>query len=436
MTTFPLYLVGVMLTGIAPIDALAHSYGPPPRVTGAPGDNSRACTICHAGSALNSGSGSVKILLQSGSVYVPGVKQRIAVQVSDPVQQRWGFELTARLNNDLESAQAGDFTPVDNFTQVICEDNGPRPCATAVTFITHTSAGTRNGTKGGATFQFDWTPPATNAGPVTLFVAGNAANGNGANTGDLIYTSSVQLSAATPSAPAVAAGNIVSAAIGAAAPVTANSWMTIYGTNLSVTTRGWTDADFVNGGIPFSLDGVSVILNQFGLPRLAYVGYVSPTQVNFLLPGDLTVTATTVQVRNPAGMSTAMPISVQANAPQLFSLDGKSVLGTHAGGILLAKANPAAPGETVVVYGTGLGVTSPALIPGVVPADAVSLATLPAVTIGGSAATVTFAGVVPGAAGVYQINVQVPSSAPNGDLPLIVQVGSSSSASTLLTVQK
>ena len=228
----------------------------------------------------------------------------------------------------------------------------------------------------------------------------------------------------------------MSAAIGAAAPVTANSWMTIYGTNLSVTTRGWTDADFVNGGIPFSLDGVSVILNQFGLPRLAYVGYVSPTQVNFLLPSDLTVTATTVQVRNPAGMSTAMPISVQANAPQLFSLDGKSVLGTHAGGILLAKANPAAPGETIVVYGTGLGVTSPALIPGVVPADAVSLATLPAVTIGGSAATVTFAGVVPGAAGVYQINVQVPSSAPNGDLPLIVQVGSSSSASTLLTVQK
>ena len=112
------------------------------------------------------------------------------------------------------------------------------------------------------------------------------------------------------------------------------------------------------------------------------------------------------------------------------------MLGAHAGGILLAKAAPAAPGETIVVYGTGLGVTSPALIPGVVPADAVSLATLPAVTIGGSAATVTFAGVVPGAAGVYQINVQVPSSAPNGDLPLIVQVGSSSSASTLLTVQK
>jgi uncharacterized protein (TIGR03437 family) len=436
MQSFRLYLLGVMLTGIAPIDALAHSYGPPPRVTGAAGDNSRACTACHTGSALNSGSGSVKILLQSGSVYIPGVKQRIAVQVSDPDQQRWGFELTARLNSDLANGQAGDFTPVDNFTQVICEDNGPRPCATPVTFVTHTSAGTRNGTKGGATFQFDWTPPATNAGPVTLFVAGNAANGNGAPTGDQIYTSSVQLSPAPASAPVVTAGNVVSAAIGVPAPVSANSWMTIYGSNLSVTTRGWTDADFVNGGIPFSLDGVSVILNQFGLPRLAYVGYVSPTQVNFLLPSDLTVTATTVQVRNPAGLSTAQPITAQASAPQLFSPDGKSVLGAHAGGVLLSKAAPAAPGETIVLYGTGLGVTNPAVTPGVIPAIASPLATLPQVTIGGAAATVAFAGVVPGTAGVYQLNVQVPPGAPNGDLPLIVQVGTTNSASTLLTVQK
>jgi uncharacterized protein (TIGR03437 family) len=49
---------------------------------------------------------------------------------------------------------------------------------------------------------------------------------------------------------------------------------------------------------------------------------------------------------------------------------------------------------------------------------------------------VALAGVVAGAAGVYQINVQVPSGAANGDLPLIVQVGTASSASTLLTVLK
>jgi uncharacterized protein (TIGR03437 family) len=428
--------MAVMLAGIAPIAAFGHSYGPPPGVTGAPGDNAKACTQCHTTSALNSGTGSVKIVLQSGAFYIPGVKQRVMVQVADPAQQRWGFELTARLNSDLEKGQAGDFTSVDNLTQVICGDNAPRPCASGPTFITHTSAGTRNGTKGGATFQFDWTPPAANAGPVTFFVAGNAANGNGANTGDLIYSSSVQLSPAIPAAPSVSAGNIVSAATSAADPMAPNSWVTIFGSNLSVTTRGWADSDFVNGEIPFSLDGVSVLLNQFGAPRLAYVGYVSPTQVNFLIPSDLTVTATTVQVRNPAGTNTAVPITIQANAPQLFTLDGKNVAGTHANGGLLGKTSPAVPGETIVVYGTGLGPTSPALIPGQVPTESASLATLPQVTIGGASATVAFAGVVPGTAGVYQINVQVPAGAANGDLPLIVQVGTAPSASTLITVQK
>ena len=436
MRNFRLYLAAALLSGIVPIAAFGHSYGPAPRVTGAPGDNALACTQCHTGSAVNSGSGSVKILLQSGPVYIPGVKQRVSVLVADPVQRRWGFELTARLNSDLEKGQAGDFTPVDNMTQVICEDNAPKPCASGPSFIEHTTAGSRNGTRNGATFQFDWTPPATNAGPVTFYVAGNAANGDANFTGDLIYTSSLQLAPAIPAAPSVTAGNIVSAATSVAGPMAPNSWATIYGSNLGVTTRGWAESDFVNGQIPFSLDGVSVLLNQFGAPRLAHVGYVSPTQVNFLLPSNLNVTATTVQVRNPAGMNTAVPITVQANAAQLFTLDGTNVMGAHANGNLLGKASPAAPGETIVVYGTGLGATSPALIPGQVATDAASLATLPQVTIGGTAATVVFAGAVAGTAGVYQINLQVPSDAPNGDLPLIVRVGTASSAPTLITVQK
>src|SRR5712692_4955531 len=177
------YCIASLFAGVTLTQGFAHSYGPAARVTGAPGDSLRACTSCHAGT-LNSGSGSVKILLQSGPVYIPGVKQRVVVQVSDPNQQRWGFQLTARLNSDLANGQAGDFTPVDNMTQVICEDNAPKPCASGVSFIEHTSAGTRNGTRNGGAFQFDWTPPATNAGPVTFYVAGNAANGNAASSGD------------------------------------------------------------------------------------------------------------------------------------------------------------------------------------------------------------------------------------------------------------
>jgi len=434
MTKLLYYLPVAVLVGIAPA-AFSHSYGPAPRVTGAPGDNPKACTQCHTTNALNSGSGSVKIILQSGAFYVPGVKQRVAVQVADPAQQRWGFELTARLNSNLEDGQAGDFTPVDGFTQVICEDSAPRPCASGPSFIQHTSAGTRNGTPGGATFQFDWTPPATNVGPVTLYAAGNAANGNGSPTGDQIYTKSVQLAPAVSAAPSVAAGSIVSAATNAAGNVAPNSWVTIYGTDLSATTRAWAASDFQNSVMPFSLDGVSVMLNVNNTLRVAYIGYVSPTQVNFLMPDNAGAGATTVQVKNPAGSSTAQTITVAAGG-QMFTSDGKSVLGTHANGSLVSKAAPAVPGETVTIYCTGLGATTPALVTGVVPSDSLPLATLPQVTIGGAPATVSFAGVVAGAAGVYQINVQVPSGAANGDLPVVVTVGTAGSASTLLTVQK
>jgi uncharacterized protein (TIGR03437 family) len=443
MRTLTGYFLFAALFDISLTQAFAHSYGPAPRLTAAPGDNAKACTQCHTGT-LNSGSGGVSIVLQSGPAYIPGVKQRVTVLVSDPAQQRWGFQLTARLNSNLENSQAGDLFPVDNFTQVICEDAGPRPCSTPVSFIEHTSAGTRNGTKNGVTFQFDWVPPATNIGPVTLYAAGNAANGDANLTGDHIYTSSVQLNPMAAAAPSVPAGNIVSAATGAPGPVASNSWVTVYGSNLSVTSRSWTDGDFTSGAMPTSLDGVSVILTAFGAPRLAYIGYVSPTQVNFLLPSDASPTSYQVQVRNPAGISAVMPMTVQANAPQMLTLDGKYVAATHADGSTVGKAGllpptpttPAVPGETIVLYATGCGATSPALTPGQVPTQSSSLVAAPQVSIGGAAATLMSASVVAGTGGLYQLNVQVPANAANGDLPVVAQINGVSTAQTLITVQK
>jgi uncharacterized protein (TIGR03437 family) len=331
-------------------------------------------------------------------------------------------------------------SPVDNFTQVICEDTGPKPCASGVSFIEHTSAGTRIGTTGGAIFQFDWTPPATNVGPVTFYAAGNAANGNGAPTGDLIYTTSVQLNPATFAVPS--AGSAVSAATSVAGPVAPNSWVTVYGSNLGVTTRAWSTSDFTAGGLPYSLDGVSVVVT--GAPRLAYVGYVSPTQVNFLVPSDFTPGAAVVQIRNSAGLSQKVPLTVQANAQQLLTWDGTYVSGSHASGGGLGKAGlltsipttPATPGETISLNGTGCGPTTPAMITGQIPTQTLNLTTLPVVTIGGASAVVVSAAVPAGTVGVCQINVQVPASTPNGDQPIVVQAGTFSSAPVLLTVQR
>jgi uncharacterized protein (TIGR03437 family) len=255
----------------------------------------------------------------------------------------------------------------------------------------------------------------------------------------------MQLDPAIPGVPSVSAAGIVSAATSTAGPVAANSWVTAYGSNLGVTTRSWSESDFTNGGLPTSLDGVSVVLTVFGAPRLAYPGYVSPTQVNFLLPSDAAAAPTQVQLRNPAGITTALPLTIQANAPQLLTVDGKFAWAFHSNGSGAGQSGllpsdpsttPAAPGESIVLYGTGLGPTAPPLIPGQVPLQAAALARLPQVTIGGADAIVISGGVIAGNPGVYQLNVQVPASTPNGDQSVVVQLGTATSAPVLITVQK
>ena len=175
--------------------ASARSTGPNGRYTGAPGDNPNACTQCHTGAALNSGKGSVRILFPGGGAYQPGATYRLRVAVRDPDQRRWGFQLTARLASNPAVEQAGNLQPVNDFTRAICQDGKNKPCTDAnpIQFIMHTSDGTRIGTPNGVDFEFDWTAPTAGAGQITFYAAGNAANGNGDNQGDLIYTSNLSV---------------------------------------------------------------------------------------------------------------------------------------------------------------------------------------------------------------------------------------------------
>src|SRR6185369_9367865 len=102
-----LLILSVSIIFSLPIFLLADVTGADPRLTGAPGDNQSACTACHTGTALNGGSGSVKIILPGAATYTPGSTQHLKVQVSDSAQRRWGFELTARLVSNAISGQAG-----------------------------------------------------------------------------------------------------------------------------------------------------------------------------------------------------------------------------------------------------------------------------------------------------------------------------------------
>lgn len=445
-----LLAISLSVISTLPIFLLADVTGADPRLTGAPGDNQAACTSCHTGTALNGGSGSVKIILPDSASYTPGTTQHIKVQVSDAAQRRWGFELTARLASNLSDGQAGDLTSTDSNTKVICNNGRQKPCAASslVQFITHTQQGTQNGTTGSATFEFDWTPPAIDVGNVRLYAAGNAANGNTQNSGDHIYTTSVTLSpaAATTNKPTVkGTGGVVNAA-SFQPGISQGSWVTIAGTNLSTTTRTWTADELTGGKLPTSLDGVSVTINC----KPAYVEYISPTQINVVAPADDSTGP--VEVRVTANGQAGDPViaNIQSFSPAFFSFDGKYVAATHADNSLVGRTGlfvsapnatvPAKPGETVILYGTGFGATDPAVTAGQATSQLSTITTPFTLTVAGVNAAVSFAGLIPPYAALYQFNVQVPAALADGDQPVVIQIGGITSTATadccFITVQK
>ena len=95
----------------------------------------------------------------------------------------------------------------------------------------------------------------------------------------------------------------------------------------------------------------------------------------------------------------------------------------------------AAPGETVTLYGIGFGSVTPASAPGVVASGTSSIPNL-TVSFGVTVAQLTYAGLAPGAVGLYQFNVVVPDVA-DGDYPIVFQIGSTTAPQlAFLTVHR
>ena len=103
------------------------------------------------------------------------------------------------------------------------------------------------------------------------------------------------------------------------------------------------------------------------------------------------------------------------------------------------SAARAAAGETVQIFCTGLGATQPAVksgdpAPTAEPLARVSI--IPAATIGGQTARVTFAGLAPGFVGLYQVNVEIPPGLAIGDaVPLILSQGGVPSNTVTLAIR-
>ena len=413
-----------------PLLMYARSGGSPIRRTGAAIDGGTDCTACHrpTGSANSDSRGYTRITAVN---YTPGKKQQIRVQVFHPDAKRWGFELTSRLTSD-ENLKAGTFTP-STMIRVDCDPSGNAPCGADREFVTHLEPATRIGADGLSTFTVEWTPPATATGDIVFYAAGNAADGAGSSANDNIYTTSLRLSPAPALARPIVSNDsgVAAQGFGGGKNIAPGSWIEIFGTNLTNVTREWAGFDFTGANAPTSLEGVSVTVGG----RPAFIRYVSPGQVNAQVPDGIGTGPVQVIVTNEMGASAGIPMTAVARAPGVlapanFRVNGRQLAVAiltdnttfvgRTGEVTGIATRPARAGENITLYLIGAGATNPASAAGVVASGTSSL-TNAVVRFGDAPATVTYAGLAPGAVGLYQFNVTVPNVAA-GDVRLSISI--------------
>jgi uncharacterized protein (TIGR03437 family) len=177
--------------------------------------------------------------------------------------------------------------------------------------------------------------------------------------------------------------------------------------------------------------------------------YVGPRQVNAQVPEDIGPDLQLQVIVETKGVPSAPePLQTAANRPGIFTLGGSF---RDQGAILVANTNqfamaqtpnipsrPVAVGEYISIFCTGLGPTEPPVKAGdAAPSEPLATVKIPVtVMIGGLAAPVTFSGLAPGLAGVYQVNAQVPAGVAAGDaVPVVITQGNLQSNTATIAVR-
>jgi uncharacterized protein (TIGR03437 family) len=220
------------------------------------------------------------------------------------------------------------------------------------------------------------------------------------------------------------------------AGVSPREYLTLFGSGLAASPVSAPSLPF-----PTTLGNVQVLINNVAAP----LSYVSPTQINLLVPAEIPETAGSIvqiQVINGSNASNAITEFVYASTAGVFSQSanglGYAAALHNSDYSLVTPSNPAQPGETLAIFLTGLGDVSPSPPDGVAgplpPSQPLSQTTnASTASIAGTAATVSFSGLAPGLAG-YQIDLTVPAGLSAGDSVLEIVGADSSTAETLIPV--
>lgn len=156
--------------------------------TGSPGEVD--CTDCHGGAMVNSGTGSISITSPDmvNWEYTPGQTYTINVTVAQSGISLFGFGFEALLASGANAGTLNAGTGSTIKTAMIGGNNRRN-------VVHQLNSGTGNGSH---TWTFTWQAPATNQGDVTFYCGANAANANGSDSGDKVYTFSQLVTAAIP----------------------------------------------------------------------------------------------------------------------------------------------------------------------------------------------------------------------------------------------
>ncbi|HLK22200.1 MAG TPA: hypothetical protein VKT81_24805 [Bryobacteraceae bacterium] len=201
---------------------------------------------------------------------------------------------------------------------------------------------------------------------------------------------------------------------------------TIFGTGFTDPSvmRNVTGSDLTNNALPTNLANVCV---QGGNAEWGII-YVSATQINAVAhplttSGNVPITVVT-NCGQPNALSTAaFNVAAAAETPQFFfGLANDIAVNQASDGAPVTSDHPAHAGDILTAYGTGWGTTMPAAVVGSLAAGAADITGKYTLTIGDKTADVSYAGLSPTYAGLYQINFTVPAGLTAGDQPIVLTI--------------
>jgi uncharacterized protein (TIGR03437 family) len=234
--------------------------------------------------------------------------------------------------------------------------------------------------------------------------------------------------------PSYSAAGIVNASSYTAGPFAPGSVVSIFGSGLARSTHILSADDLSGGNLPLEMNFVRVYVEDQLVPLL----FVSAGQINFIMSTVQKTGTARVRVVTEGLTGPEITVNLVDCAPALFQMDGGYAIATSASGKLLTADAPAHPGDIIVVYITGLGRTLINPQPGEVPRAASQIVNLVSLKVAIGPVTldpalIKYAGLTPGSAGLYQLNLAIPDGV--GTDPQIVVTGNIGSGGLKLYIR-